>query len=150
MSWALAGLSLRMRKPSLLVMDLRPESESSVLILSCLMLFPFPRWFATLRWPLRTTSASFCTLSSKASYRISMYARPSFLLILGCLGRPLVFFKDKGLGVPSIALMLDLFNVKEASEGFLYISNRVTTRPIIYDLPSSHKHWKERYFFVGG
>ena len=62
----------------------------------------------------------------------------------------LFFFKDKGLGVPSIALLLDLFNVKEASEGFLYISKRATARPIIFDLPSSHKHWKERYFFVKG
>ena len=31
----------------------------------------------------------------------------------------LVFFRDKGFGVPSIALFLDLFSVKEASEGFL-------------------------------
>ena len=62
----------------------------------------------------------------------------------------LVFFRDKGLGVPSIALLLDLFSMKEASKGFLYISKRATARPIISDLPSSHKHWKERYFFVGG
>ena len=40
--------------------------------------------------------------------------------------------------------------MKEASKGFLYISKRATARPIISDLPSSHKHWKERYFFVGG
>ena len=40
--------------------------------------------------------------------------------------------------------------MKEASEGFLYISKRATTRPIISALRSSHKHWKERYFFVGG
>ena len=68
----------------------------------------------------------------------------------GALVGFLIFFRDKGLKVPSIALLLDLFNVKEASEGFLYISNRATARPIIFDLPSSHKHWKERYFFVGG
>ena len=68
----------------------------------------------------------------------------------GVLVGLLVFFWDKGLGVPSIALLLDLFRVKEASEGFLYISKRATARPIIFDLPSSHKHWKERYFFVGG
>ena len=67
-------------------------------------------------------------------------------VLVGILG----FFKDKGLGVPSIALLLDLFNVKEASEGFLYISKWATARPIIFDLPSSHKHWKERYFFVKG
>ena len=70
--------------------------------------------------------------------------------ILGRLGQPFGFFKDKGLEVPSIALLVDLFNVKEASEGFLYISKQATTRPIIFDLPSFHKHWKERYFFVGG
>ena len=68
----------------------------------------------------------------------------------GVLVDLLVFFRDKGLEVLSIALLLDLFSVKEASEGFLYISKRATARPIISDLPSSHKHWKERYFFVGG
>ena len=68
----------------------------------------------------------------------------------GVLVSLLVFFRDKDLGVPSIALLLNFFNVKEASEGFLYISKQATTRPIISDLPSSHKHWKERYFFVGG
>ena len=61
-----------------------------------------------------------------------------------------VFFKDKGLRVPSIALLLDLFSVKEASEGFLYISKWATTRRILSDLPSFHKHWKERYFFIEG
>ena len=35
-------------------------------------------------------------------------------------------------------------------EGFLYILKRTTAQPIISDLPSSHKHWKERYFFVVG
>ena len=68
----------------------------------------------------------------------------------GVLVGVLVFFRDKDLGVPSIALLLDLLSVKEASEGFLYISKRATARPIISDLPSSHKHWKELYFFVGG
>ena len=67
----------------------------------------------------------------------------------GVLVGLLVLFRDKGLGVPSIALLLDLLSVKEASEGFLYILKWATTRPIISDLPSSHKHWKERYFFVG-
>ena len=68
----------------------------------------------------------------------------------GVLVGLLVFFKDKGLGVPSIDLLLDFFSLKEASEGFLYISKRATTRLIISDLPSSYKHWKEHYFFVGG
>ena len=40
--------------------------------------------------------------------------------------------------------------MKEASEGFLYISKRATARPIISDLPSSNKHWKERYLFIRG
>ena len=62
----------------------------------------------------------------------------------------LVVFRDKGLGVPSIALFLDLFSVKEAAEGFLYLSKRSSAPLIISDLPSSHKFWEERYFFVSG
>ena len=54
----------------------------------------------------------------------------------------LVFFRDKGLGVPSIALFLDLFSVKEAVEGFIYLSKLSSTPLIISDLPSSHKFWK--------
>ena len=57
----------------------------------------------------------------------------------GILIRLLVVFRDKGLGVPSIALFLDLFSVKEAVEGFLYLSKRSSTPLIISDLPSSHK-----------
>ena len=62
----------------------------------------------------------------------------------------LVVFRDKGLGVPSIALLLDFFSLKEVAEGFLYISKRSSAKLIISDLPSSHKFWKERYFFVSG
>ena len=62
----------------------------------------------------------------------------------------MVLFSDKGFGVPSIALFLDLFSVKEASEGFLYLSRRAGAPPIITDLPSSHRLWKERYFFISG
>ena len=40
--------------------------------------------------------------------------------------------------------------MKEAIEGFLYNSKRTSAKRIIYDLPSSHKHWKECYFFIGG
>ena len=75
---------------------------------------------------------------------------PALFQFLGHLGQPPGCFQDKGLRVLSIALLLDLFNVKEASEGFLYFSKWANARPIISDLPSSHKHWKERYFFVGG
>ena len=63
----------------------------------------------------------------------------------GVLVRLLVVFRDKGLGVPSMPLLLDFFSVKESVESFLYIA-----KLIISDLPSSHKHWKEWYFFVGG
>ena len=68
----------------------------------------------------------------------------------GVLVGLLVVFKDKGLGVPSIALFLDLFSVKEAAKGFLYLSKRSSAPLIISDLPFSHRHWKERYFFVSG
>ena len=61
-----------------------------------------------------------------------------------------MFFRDKGLSVPSIALFLDLFSVKEAVEGFLYLSKRASALMIISNLPSSHKFWKEHYFFVSG
>ena len=37
----------------------------------------------------------------------------------GVLVGLLVVFRDKGLGVPSIAMLLDLFSVKESNEGFL-------------------------------
>ena len=62
----------------------------------------------------------------------------------------LVFFRGKGFGVPSIALSLNLFSVKVAAEGFLYLSKRANASLIISDLPSSHRLWKERYFFVSG
>ena len=65
----------------------------------------------------------------------------------GILVGLLVVFRDRGLGVPSIALLLES-NVKEAAKGFLYISKRSNAKLIISDLPSSHKYWKERYFFV--
>ena len=40
--------------------------------------------------------------------------------------------------------------MKEAAEGFLYISKRTSARLIISDLPFIHKHWKESYFFIRG
>ena len=79
-------------------------------------------------------------------------ACPSQLLpnFWGILVGLLVFFREKGLGVPSIALFLDLFSVKEAVEGFLYLFRRASAPLIISDLPSSHRFWKERYIFVSG
>ena len=68
----------------------------------------------------------------------------------GVLVGLLVVFRDKGLSVPSIALLLDLFSVKEVAEGFLYLSKHSSAPLIISDLPSSHRHWKEPYFFVSG
>ena len=68
----------------------------------------------------------------------------------GVLVGLLVVFRDKGLGIPSIALLLNFFSVKEVAEGFLYISKRSSAKLIISDLPSSHKFGKERYFFVSG
>ena len=62
----------------------------------------------------------------------------------------LVVFRDSGLSIPSIALLLDFFSVKEFVEGFRYISKRSNAKLIISDLLSSHKYWKERYFFVSG
>ena len=38
--------------------------------------------------------------------------------------------------------------MKEAAEGFLYLSRRASAPLIISDLPSSHIFWKERYFVV--
>ena len=58
----------------------------------------------------------------------------------GVLVGLLVVFRDKGLRVPSIALLLDFFSVKEAVEGFLYISKCFNAKLIISDLSSSHKH----------
>ena len=66
----------------------------------------------------------------------------------GILVGLLVFFRDKGLGVPSIPLFLYLFSAKETAEGFLYFSRRTGAPLVISDLPSSHRLWKERYFFV--
>ena len=68
----------------------------------------------------------------------------------GILVGLLVFFRDRGFGVPSIALFLYLFSVKETAEGFLYFSRSSGAPLVISDLPSSHRLWKGRYFFVSG
>ena len=66
----------------------------------------------------------------------------------GILVGLLAFFRDKGLGVPSVALLLYLFSPNETAEGFLYFSRRPGAPLVIFDLPSSHRSWKCRYFFV--
>ena len=62
----------------------------------------------------------------------------------------LASFRDRGLGIPSLALLLHLFHPKETTEGFLYFSKRSEAPAVISDLPSSHRSWKGRYFFVSG
>ena len=68
----------------------------------------------------------------------------------GILVGLLAFFRDKGLGVPNVALLLYLFSPKETAEGFLFFSRRPGSPLVISDLPSSHRPWKGRYFFVSG
>ena len=68
----------------------------------------------------------------------------------GILVGLLAFFRDRELGVPNIALLLYLFSPKETAEGFLYFSKRARAPLVISDLPSSHRSWKGRYFFVSG
>ena len=68
----------------------------------------------------------------------------------GILVSLLVFFRDRGLGIPSIALFLYLFSVKEIAEGFLYFSKHSGAPLVISDLPSSHRLSKGRYIFVSG
>ena len=68
----------------------------------------------------------------------------------GILVDLLVFFRDRGLDVPSIALFLYLFSAKETAEGFLYFSRRSGAPLVISDLPSFHRLWKGCYFFVSG
>ena len=68
----------------------------------------------------------------------------------GILVGLLAFFRDRGLDVPSVAFLLHLFSAKETTEGFLYFSRRSGAPLVISDLPSSHRSWKGRYFFVSG
>ena len=68
----------------------------------------------------------------------------------GILVGLLAFFRDRGLGVPSVSLLLYLFTPKETTESFLYFSRRPGSPLVISDLPSSHRSWKGRYFFVSG
>ena len=68
----------------------------------------------------------------------------------GILVGLLAFFRDRGLGIPSVALLLYLFSPKETTEGFLYFSRRPGAPLVITNLPSSHKSWKGHYFFVSG
>ena len=68
----------------------------------------------------------------------------------GILVALLVFFRDRGLDVPNVALLLHLFNPTATAEGFIYFPRRPGAPLVISDLPSSHRTWKIRYFFVSG
>ena len=68
----------------------------------------------------------------------------------GILVGLLVFFRDRGLGIPNVALLLYLFNPMATAEGFIYFPRRSGAPLVISDLPSSHRTWKVRYFFVSG
>ena len=68
----------------------------------------------------------------------------------GILVGLLASFRDRGLGIPSLALLLYLFHPKETTEGFLYFSRRSGAPLVISYFPSSHRSWKGRYFFVSG
>ena len=57
----------------------------------------------------------------------------------GILVGLLAFFRDRGLGAPSVALFLYLFTPKETVKGFLYFSRRLGSPLVIFDLPSSHR-----------
>ena len=68
----------------------------------------------------------------------------------GILVGLLAFFRDRGLGVPNVALLLYFFSPKEIAEGFLYFSRHSGAPLVISDLPTSHRSWKGLYFFVSG
>ena len=68
----------------------------------------------------------------------------------GILVGLLAFNRNKGLGVPNVAMLLHLFNPTATTEGFIYFPKRPGAPPVISDLPSSHSSWKGRYFFVSG
>ena len=62
----------------------------------------------------------------------------------------MAFFRDKGFGVPNVALLLHIFNPTATAEGFIYFPRRPDAPLVISDLPSSHRSWTGRYFFVSG
>ena len=57
----------------------------------------------------------------------------------GILVGLLAVFRDRGLGVPSVALLLHLFSPKDTTEGFIYFTRRSGAPLVISDLPSSHR-----------
>ena len=51
---------------------------------------------------------------------------------LGILVGLLAFFRDRGLGVPNVALLLYLFSPKETAKGYLYFSRRSGAPLVIF------------------
>ena len=92
----------------------------------------------------------FPLLHERGSATFQCLSFPTHSQRLGHSGGPIDFFRDRGLGVPSVALLLYLFSPRETTEGFLYFSRRPGAPLVITDLPSSHRSWKGRYFFVSG
>ena len=131
-------------KPLVGIYVWRPNFLTSYIVHVPKMVFFFEAAFENgLRFPLHSFFKCVLQHFNVCPAQLS----PNFWGILASL---LVVFKDKVLGVPSLALLLDLFSVEESTEGFLYISKWSSFRLIISDMPSSHKFWKERYFFVSG
>ena len=152
--WALVGSNPLLDIISPLATGLPSMFGFGALTFSLPTSFKCQRWFASSRRSSRMASASLRFplhpfIKSVLQYFnvCSAQLSPNFWGVLVGL---LVVFRDKGLGVPSITLLLYFFSVKESAEGFLYIAKRSNAKLIILDLPPSHKHWKERYFFVGG
>ena len=134
MQWALVESSLPMRKFLPLTIDLRLVSMFGTPIFSPLTSSMYLRWFCEaafengLRFPLHPFFKCVLQHFNVCPTQLS----PNFWGVLVDL---LVFFRDKGLGVPILALLLDLFSVKEFVEGFLYISKRSSSRLIISTYP---------------
>ena len=61
----------------------------------------------------------------------------------GILVGLLAFFRDRGPGVPNVALLLHLFSPTATTEGFIYFSRRSGAPLVISDLPSHIGHGRD-------
>ena len=102
--------------PTLVFMVLYPNFLTSYIVQVPKMVYFFEAAFKTgLRFPLHPFIKS-------VLQHFNVYPSQLSPNLWGVLVGLLVIFRNKGLGVPSIALLLEFFSVKEAVEGFLYIS----------------------------
>ena len=60
------------------------------------------------------------------------------------------FFRDRGLSVPNVALLLYLFSPRRPPRASFISPGALELPSVITDLPSSYRSWKGRYFFVSG